>query len=101
MTRGKQIIEEAKRIIAEAHERGDNDPMVDLAITLSFSLGARWADKHPDIDVRTMAAWSGGYKEAIEKACEWLENDFEELTRLHLDDIVIDKFRKAMKGGEK
>lgn len=47
MTRGKQIIEEAKRIIAEAHERGNNDPMVDLTITLSFSLGARWADKHP------------------------------------------------------
>ena len=47
MTRGKQIIEEAKRIIAEAHERGKNDPMVDLAITLSFSLGARWADKNP------------------------------------------------------
>lgn len=47
MTRGKQIIEEAKRIIAEAHERGYNDPMVDLAITLSFTLGARWADKNP------------------------------------------------------
>lgn len=47
MTRGKQILEEAKRIIAEAHERGNNDPMVDLAITLSFTLGARWADKHP------------------------------------------------------
>lgn len=47
MTRGKQIIEETKRIIAEAHERGNNDPMVDLAITLSFTLGARWADKNP------------------------------------------------------
>jgi hypothetical protein len=47
MTRGKQIIEEAKRIIAEAHERGNNDPMVDLAVTLSFALGARWADKNP------------------------------------------------------
>lgn len=47
MTRGKQILEEAKRIIAEAHERGNNDPMADLAITLSFSLGARWADKNP------------------------------------------------------
>lgn len=39
-----------------------------------------------------------GYNLAIEKACEWLKNDFEELTRLHLDDIVIDKFSKAMKG---
>lgn len=47
MTRRKQIIEEAKRIIAEAHERGCNDPMIDLVITLSFSLGARWADKNP------------------------------------------------------
>ena len=47
MTRGKQIIEEAKRIIAEAHERGNNDPLVDLTITLSFTLGARWADKNP------------------------------------------------------
>lgn len=54
-----------------------------------------------NIDVRTMTAWQSGYNEAIDKACEWLENDFEELTRLHLDDIVIDKFRKAMKGGEK
>lgn len=67
---------------------------------MGFIHGAEWADAHPDIDVRTMAAWQSGYKEAIEKACEWLENDFEELTRLHLDDIVIDKFRKAMKGGE-
>lgn len=47
MTRGRQILEETKRIIAEAHERGNNDPMVDLAITLSFTLGARWADAHP------------------------------------------------------
>lgn len=39
-----------------------------------------------------------GYSFAVDEACEWLENDFEELTRLHLDDIVIDKFRKAMKG---
>lgn len=39
-----------------------------------------------------------GYNLAIDKACEWLKNDFEELTRLHLDDIAIDKFRKAMKG---
>lgn len=47
MTREKQIIEEAERIIAEANERGNNNPMLDLAITLSFSLGALWADKHP------------------------------------------------------
>lgn len=106
MTRGKQIIEEAKRIIAEAHERGNNDPMVDLAITLSFSLGARWADKNPDIDVRTMAAWQSGYKEAIEKACEWLDCyidnylfiDAENKAGIKWDEFIND-FRKAMKGG--
>ena len=106
MTRGKQIIEEAKRIIAEAHERGKNDPMVDLAITLSFSLGARWADKNPDIDVRTMAAWRGGYKEAIEKACEWLyEYNRKQADKMfgtvHTADVTINvaEFRKAMEGG--
>lgn len=41
-----------------------------------------------------------GYSFAVDEASEWLKNDFEESTRLHLDDIVIDKFRKAMKGGE-
>ena len=109
MTRGKQIIEEAKRIIAEAHERGNNDPLVDLTITLSFTLGARWADKNPDIDVRTMAAWRGGYKEAIEKACEWLSVELdkeEELHYIHLHgfdkerrEIFIEELKKAMKGG--
>lgn len=103
MTRGKQIIEEAKRIIAEAHERGNNDPMVDLAITLSFSLGARWADKNPDIDVRTMAAWQSGYNEAIEKACEWLDYhltfNVAEWDEGVTTQRVMDKFLKAMKGG--
>ena len=47
MTRGQQIIEEVKRIIAEAHKKSDNDPMADMVVTLSFTLGARWADKHP------------------------------------------------------
>lgn len=109
MTRGEQIIKEAKRIIAEAHERGDNNPMVDLAVTLSFSLGARWADKNPDIDVRTMAAWQSGYKEAIEKACEWLSVELEKEEELHYihvhgfdkerRGIFIEQFRKAMEGG--
>lgn len=60
MTRGKQILKEAKRIIAEAHERGNNDPMVDLAITLSFTLGARWADKNPhwiSVDKKLPPRW--------------------------------------------
>lgn len=27
----------------------------------AFDKGAEWADAHPDIDVRTMAAWQSGY----------------------------------------
>jgi hypothetical protein len=69
MTRGKQIIEEAKRIIAEAHERGNNDPMVDLAVTLSFALGARWADKNPHwISVEDKLPKDGQHTATINKA---------------------------------
>lgn len=93
MTRAKEIMKEAdKTASANTQIIGDWGEHY-----MGFIHGAEWADAHPDIDVRTMAAWRGGYNEAIEKACEWLENDFEELTRLHLDDIVIDKFRRAIK----
>ena len=70
----------------------------------SFINGAEWADAHPDIDVRTMAAWQSGYKEAIEKACEWLESNVCNAYNFRGDDIsigFIEQFRKAMKGGEK
>ena len=66
---------------------------------------------HPDIDVRTMAAWQSGYKEAIEKACEWLSAELdkeEERHYIHVHgfdkerrEIFLEDFRKAMKGGEK
>ena len=96
MTRAKEITKEAKKFAKEIDDWEIAEDVQD-----AFEQGAEWADAHPDIDVRTMAAWQSGYKEAIDKACEWLENDFEELTRLHLDDIVIDKYHKPMKGGEK
>lgn len=86
---------------------------------MGFIHGAEWADAHPDIDVRTMAAWRGGYNEAIEKACEWLRTN---LCEHYADEpiahkmgrpisgyisffeeppvAVIGDFLKAMKGGE-
>lgn len=80
------------------------------AYEIGFIEGAVWADAHPDIDVRTMAAWSGGYKEAIEKACEWLSAELdkeEERHYIHVHgfdkerrEIFLEDFRKAMKGGE-
>lgn len=56
----------------------------------------KWSDEHPDIDVRTMAAWQSGYKEAIDKACEYLE----EYTPQKFEDVqnYVENFRKAMKG---
>ena len=73
MTRKEQIKEVAQKEMSK---------YPNFCITApAFRMGAEWAD-------HTM----------IDKACEWLKNDFEELTRLHLDNIVIDKFRKAMKG---
>ena len=71
----------------------------------AFRMGAEWADAHPDIDVRTMAAWQSGYKEAIEKACEWLDCyidnylfiDAENKAGIKWDNFIND-FRKAMRG---
>ena len=82
---------------------------IEIMQALAFAL--RWADEHPDIDVRTMAAWQSGYKEAIEKACEWLSAELdkeEERHYIHVHgfdkerrEIFLEDFRKAMKGGEK
>lgn len=37
-----------------------------------FERGAEWADAHPDIDVRTMAAWKSGYQAAIDAHPRWI-----------------------------
>lgn len=79
---------------------------------LGFVAGAEWADAHPDIDVRTMAAWRGGHQAAIERACEWLRQanpkqafvvyksiqDDALCLDMKFTDEFIAKFRKAMKG---
>lgn len=71
MTREEERLEQAKFY----NDKGVKDSHK------HFLRGAEWADST-----------------IIDKACEWLENDFEELTRLHLDNTIIDKFRKAMEG---
>lgn len=55
-----------------------------------------------------MAAWRGGYNEAVERACEWLRVELdkeEELHHIHVHgfdkerrEIFLEQFRKAMKG---
>ena len=107
MTREEEIINAAYNE-AEVERQLKMHPQV---FEQGFVAGAKWADAHPDIDVRTMAAWQSGYKEAIEKACEWLSAELdkeEERHYIHVHgfdkerrEIFLEDFRKAMKGGEK
>ena len=100
MTRKEQIKEIAQKEMSK---------YPNFCITApAFRMGAEWADAHPDIDVRTMAAWQSGYKEAIEKACEWLyeynrKQSDKMFGTVHTADVTINvaQFRKDMKGGEK
>lgn len=106
MTREEYRLEQAKFY----NDKGVKDPKI------HFLRGMERADSTPyirykdienvakeviDKDLQLDKLWkmieNDLYDKFIDKACKWLENDFEELTRLHLDDIVIDKFRKAMK----
>ena len=105
MTREEEIINAAYNE-AEVERQLKMHPQV---FEQGFVAGAKWADAHPDIDVRTMAAWRGGYKEAIEKACEWLHVELgkeEELHYIHVHgfdkerrEIFLEELKKAMKGG--
>lgn len=106
MTRKEEIINAAYNE-AEVERQLKMHPQV---FEQGFVAGAKWADAHPDIDVRTMAAWQSGYKEAIEKACEWLSAELdkeEERHYIHVHgfdkerrEIFLEDFRKAMKGGK-
>lgn len=71
MTRSEEIdkvastyaIDEVKDTCNPASKRG--------LLYVGFITGAEWADAHPDIDVRTMAAWQSGYNEGIAKS-HWI-----------------------------
>lgn len=79
------------------HMTCDKDMQVAFADALRR--GAEWSDEHPDIDVRTMAAWQSGYQSAIDKACEWLErNEVEFWNSPCNPDKIVEQFRKAMNG---
>lgn len=95
MKREEQINRMAKEIAT--YLTSDKDVQVAFADVLKR--GAQWADAHPDIDVRTMAAWQSGYKEAIERAREWLKEEYPKAAAYYEHpDSFIDDFKKAMKG---
>lgn len=99
--------QEIKKRLFEISTSNFNNSVVDSsAYFAGYMDGAEWADAHPDIDVRTMAAWQSGYKEAIDKACEWLKEQLQNTTfngePLFCEiEETLEDFRKAMKGGEK
>ena len=46
---------------------------------------------------RWMQMYIMGYNDAISDAVEWLETEFELMTRLHLNSEVTDRFEKDLK----
>ena len=90
MTRAKEITKEAKKFAKEIDDWEIAEDVQD-----AFEQGAEWADAHPDIDVRTMAAWQSGYKEAIEKACEWLRTN---LCEHYADEPIAHKMGRPISG---
>lgn len=93
MTRKKQI----EQAVQEAFLQSGIDKE-------SFRQGIEWADEHPNDEVLKLRkmfesdpdAYKQGYKDAIEKACEWLYK------RQQVDLVVpniekfIDDFKQAM-----
>ena len=78
MTRKEQIKEIAQKEMSK---------YPNFCITApAFRMGAEWADAHPDIDVRTMAAWQSGYDEGIAKS-RWISVE-DELPPLNQDVLV-------------
>lgn len=92
MTREEQIIE-ASQLYAKHQQK----PFMD---------GALWADQNPNDEVLKLRkmfesdpdAYKQGYKDAIEKAYEWLEE--RQVVDLEVPNIekFIDDFKKAMEG---
>lgn len=82
---------------------GDN--FADLARQLNknkdFEAGAKWSDKHPvNYDGKALLyvcnkSHENGYKEAVYKACEWLERALP--LRPDDRDEFIEQFKQALK----
>lgn len=67
-------------------------------IRLAYQAGAIYADKHPDLYSVTRKTVEREREYMIRKACEWLNNFYNEETNSYLIKEDIDAFRKAMEG---
>lgn len=95
-------IDEVKDTCNPASKRG--------LLYAGFVSGAEWADQHPmTYDGKAMLyvnrrSHENGYKEAVDKACEWLHSalylDHERSVehRYETLDELLNDFRKAMEG---
>lgn len=89
MTREEEIARASKDNHIKRH------PDFTFGEYVAFIDGAKWADQHPDIDVRTMDAWQSGYNEAIERACEWLRTN---LCEHYADEPIAHKMGRPISG---
>lgn len=66
------------------------------AYEIGYIEGAEWADAHPDIDVRTMAAWQSGYDEGIAKY-RWIsvEDELPKDFKIVEDSYYAGKFEES------
>lgn len=83
MTRGEQI-EQAARALAVTKV----DKRAYYQCLFDFEMGVEWADEHPDIDVRTMAAWQSGYQAAIDTHPHWISVE-DELPKTETEVLMV------------
>lgn len=75
----------------------------DADFCAGFQKGAEWADAHPVVKVGgALKNYERGYEDAIDKACEWLDENMNDvgIRFMRGDEIkdIVDLFYKAMKG---
>jgi hypothetical protein len=80
----------------------------EIKMAAEFEKGAEWADEHA-VSCDGKAAlyfnnivYENGYKEAVDKACVWLRNNWRKYININADGVVCfghweNDFRKTMK----
>lgn len=100
MTREEQIEQAAKRYVK------DIVTPLPASLMTAYIKGAEYADEHPiNYDGKAMLhvlnkGHGQGWKDAIDKACEWLNANYAEIYLLarggFSSDMVVEQFKKYM-----
>lgn len=79
--------------------------IITVAEDHAYMAGANWQSKQDEtlIEHIELSAYSSGFRDAVDKACEWLKNNLSQKTSVisggcvHINfDNAIEEFRKAM-----